>query len=71
MQRKIKTLWGLFAIGGLALPMADGCHKHAQAKQNQPALTQMASAASEKTEAFANGPNAESQAHMTRASNGP
>ena len=71
MQKKMKTLWGLFAIVGLALPMADGCHKHAQAKQSQTAVTQLASAATEKTETFANGPNAESQAHMTRASNGP
>jgi len=71
MEKKMKTRWGLFAIVGLLVPMADGCHKHAQARQNQPAVTQLASAASQKIEAFANGRNAESQAHMTRASNGP
>jgi len=45
-KRKIrmKTLVGLAAMVGLTLPMADGCHKHAQVKAAQGAAVQLAAA---------------------------
>lgn len=64
MKKRTKPLLGLLAIVGLAIPMADGCHKHAKANASQHAVVQLASAAIQNTQRFANVAYAESSAHV-------
>jgi hypothetical protein len=64
-QKPKVTAWiGVFAITGLLVPMADGCHKHSKVKSAQSAVVQLACHTITNAEALAKMRHAESQSDV-------